>query len=58
MDTKGEGGGGMNWEIGIDIYTLLTLCIKQITNENLLYNAGNSTQRSGDLNGKKIQKKG
>ena len=20
MDTKGEGGGGMNWEIGIDMY--------------------------------------
>ena len=27
----GKGGGGMDWEIGIDIYTL---CIKQITNEN------------------------
>ena len=26
MDTKGEEGGGMDWEIGIDIYTLL--CIK------------------------------
>ena len=25
MDTKGEGGGGMNWEIGIDIYTLLNI---------------------------------
>ena len=38
MDTKGgkwEGGGGMNWEIGIDIYTLI--CIKWITNRNLLY---------------------
>ena len=31
---QGGKGGGMNWEIGIDIYTLL--CIKQITNENLL----------------------
>ena len=34
----GVGGGdgdGMNWEIGIDIYTLG--CIKQITNKNLLY---------------------
>ena len=31
----GEGGGGMNWEIGIDMYTLI--CIKQITNKNLLY---------------------
>ena len=39
MDTKGGkwqgGGGGMNWEIGIDIYTLI--CIKWITNKNLLY---------------------
>ena len=36
MDTKGErGGGGMNWEIGFDIYTLI--CIKQVTNKNLLY---------------------
>ena len=25
----------MNWEIGTDIYTLI--CIKQITNKNLLY---------------------
>ena len=40
MDTKGQkwqggGGGGMNWEIGIDMYTLI--CIKWITNKNLLY---------------------
>ena len=28
-------GGGMNWEIGIDIYTLI--CIKQITNKDMLY---------------------
>ena len=29
MDTKrGKGGSGMNWEIGIDIYTPLILCIK------------------------------
>ena len=35
MDAKGESGGGMNWEIGINIYTLLILCIKQITEENL-----------------------
>ena len=31
----GDGGGVMNWEIGIDIYTLI--CIKWITNKNLLY---------------------
>ena len=40
MDTKGGkwqgvGSGGMNWEIGIDIYTLI--CVKWITNKNLLY---------------------
>ena len=29
------GGGVMNWEIGIDIYILI--CIKWITNKNLLY---------------------
>ena len=28
MNTKGEGRGGMSWEIGFDIYTLLILCIK------------------------------
>ena len=41
MDTKGEktqGGGGsgvMNWAFGIDMYTLM--CIKVMTNKNLLY---------------------
>ena len=40
MDTKGGkggagGGGGMNWEIGIDTYT--PICIKLVTNKNLLY---------------------
>ena len=36
--------GGINWEIWIDIYT--ELCIKQITNKELLYSPGNSTQYS------------
>ena len=41
MDTKqgkwqGDGGGGVrNWEIGIDMYTLM--CIKLMTNKDLLY---------------------
>ena len=41
MDTKrgkrrgGGGGGVMNWAIGLDMYTLM--CIKLITNKNLLY---------------------
>ena len=29
------GGGVMNWAIGIDMYTLM--CIKLMTNKNLLY---------------------
>ena len=37
MDIMGEGvGGGMSWEIVIDIYTLLIPCMKQITSGNLL----------------------
>ena len=34
---KAVGGGGcvMNWVIGIDMYTLM--CIKLMTNKNLLY---------------------
>ena len=41
MDTKGGkplgggDGGVMNWEIGIDMYALM--CIKLMTNTNLLY---------------------
>ena len=47
--------GGINWEIGIDIYTLLY--IKQVTNKNPLYSTGNSTQYSIVLYGKRILKK-
>ena len=50
MDTKGlkwgvwgGGGGGMNWEIGIDMYTLM--CIKWMTNKNLLYKKINNIQK-------------
>ena len=47
MDTKeGVEGDGMNWEIGIGMYTLLTLCIKLIINESPLYSSANSTQWS------------
>ena len=31
----GGGGGVMNWAIGIDMYTLM--CIKWMTNKDLLY---------------------
>ena len=34
--------GGINWKIGIGIYTLP--CVKYKTNENRLYCTGNSTQ--------------
>ena len=37
----------INWEIVTNIFTLL--CIKQITNKNLLYGTGNSTQFYKDL---------
>ena len=36
--------GGVNWEIGVGIYTLLY--IKQITYKSLPYSTGNSTQNS------------
>ena len=44
----GGGGGVMNWEIGIDMYTLI--CIKWITNKNLLYKKANKINS-------KVQKK-
>ena len=36
----------MNREVGIDIHTLWILCLKQITNENLLQRTGTSTRCS------------
>ena len=41
---RGKRGRGINWEFGIDIYTLLYM--KKITNKNLLYSTENSTQYS------------
>ena len=43
---QGWKGEGINWEIGIDINILLYISIKQITNKDLLYSTGNSTQYS------------
>ena len=42
MVTKGERGGGMNWEFRINRYTLLY--IKYIDNKDLLYSTGNYFQ--------------
>ena len=36
--------GGINWDIGTDIHTLLY--IEQVTNKNLLNSTGNSLQYS------------
>ena len=40
----GGKGGGISYDIGSDIYTLVY--IQEITNKDLLYNTGNSTQYS------------
>ena len=45
MGTKGKGGGGMGWEIGIGICTLI-LHIKSLTNENLPDSTRNFTRCS------------
>ena len=45
----------MNWDIGIEVYTLLIPCIKQIPNENLLYSTGISTQCSAAAAAKSLQ---
>ena len=41
MVNREEEGREINWEIGIDMYTLLN--IKWITNKDLLYSTWNST---------------
>ena len=48
MNTKGKdgGGGGRNWETGIDTYTLWILYVKQITNENTGLPAGSVVKKN------------
>ena len=46
---RGKQGDGRSWEIGTDIYTQVIPRINQITNDNLLYSTGNSTQSSVGL---------
>ena len=43
----GGRGGGINWDTGIDIYTVLY--IKQITNKDLLQSTGNYIQYLNNL---------
>ena len=42
----GEREDDINWEMGIDIYTLWILCIKYITNEKLQNSSGKPTECS------------
>ena len=44
VTTGGKGGGEIDWEIGVDIYTLLHT--KQTTNKNLLYSMESFIQHS------------
>ena len=44
MLKSGKDGEGINWKIRIDTYMLLH--IKKVTNKELLYSTGNSTQYS------------
>lgn len=48
---QSRGAGEVNWEAGIDTHTLLTLHIKQVTDENLLTAQGALHSLCGDLNG-------
>ena len=49
-------GGGMNWEIRIDISTIDRM--HKITHERLLHSTGDYSVLYGDLNGKEIKKRG
>ena len=46
---RAKQGHWRSWEIGIDIYTQVILCVKQITNDKLLYSTRNLTQSSVGL---------
>ena len=37
VQTRRGRGGGVNWEAGVDTYTLLILGIKQVTSDSILY---------------------
>ena len=50
----GGGGGVMNWEIGINMYTLI--CIKWIPNKNLLYKKINKIQNKKQKKKCKVSK--
>ena len=51
---KRQGGGGvMNWAIGIDMYTLM--CIKLMTNKNLMYKKKIKFKNSKKTKNKKMK---
>ena len=49
MWTRGEGEGGMNWEVRFDINTLP--CVKLIATGNLRYSPGSSARCCDDRDG-------
>lgn len=48
----------MNWEVGIGAHTLLILWVKLVADADPLHSQGLCSGLRGDLNGKKIQKRG
>ena len=46
VDTVGEAKSGTNGQSSINIYTLPVLCVKQSTDEKLLYYTGSSAWHS------------
>ena len=52
----GEKGGGIYWEIWTGVHPLLH--IRQMTNKDLLYSTGSSTQNSDVVYGKNLNKRG
>ena len=50
-----KGGSGVNWEIGVDV--CISLCTKEVTNENLVCSSRKLySVLCGDLNGRKSRK--
>ena len=56
LKTRFIKGGGMNWEIRIDIPTIDRK--HKITHERLLHSTGDCSVLCGDLNGKEIKERG
>ena len=58
MDTKGGSGSGMNWEVRIDVHTLLILWVKEVADADLLHSQELCSVLCDDLHGREIQNRG